>query len=225
MNDLRAARLCAYCADGLEMSGLSARQVLDYEGGARAMKEAGKPKFSAAWMDPSRSFIQKSDAHWILLYAGEDCVGGIAARRMHIDGEGLSSHMAREADFFYGSGTLVRNAPSKLVDQISGKVGYLGELFIARGENAQRSNVKFLVLIAQVIAFQRWRLDWTYAFIMQRDVARGQADQYGFSRTVNAPQVWKEGQQERSVRECLVASSREDLGHFVDNYEFLLSGG
>ncbi|SDR10117.1 hypothetical protein [Pseudovibrio sp. Tun.PSC04-5.I4] len=67
----------------------------------------------------------------------------------------------------------------EITKRITGRVGYLGDLWI-RQDMRKVGNARKLMVLAQILAFDLWRLDWLYCWMRPDDFLNGNAARWGW---------------------------------------------
>ncbi|KII18284.1 hypothetical protein [Phaeobacter sp. S60] len=227
MHEDNMIRLAHICLGGLEQSGLRLHAVPDISEFQARMARIGKasnhPMLSPDWHD----FTSVEAFGIVFCIDGED-VGGVAARFIDIGEDSLARHWASTYSRLYnsGAGSPVRAFSSTAAKEISGKIVYLGELFLNAENRKGKVNWRLVFHYLFSLAHLKWKPAWTYGFVRQTDVLSGKASRYGFTRQHIGPQEWEVHVPSRSSSEYLVTLPRIDLqeaaAFYVKHPEFLL---
>ena len=190
------------------------QSIDDFEGRVTALgKPENHPMLSPRWHD----FLH-SDAFGLILRSDGRDVGGVAARFTDLRDESLADYWARTYRRAYGSGAScpVRSPAPIVRNQMSGKIVYVGEMFIIPDMRGMKHLSALLVRYLQVLSAITWRPDWIYGFVRDADAQRGKANQYGFSIQIPVAQIWAVDRPDRSSGEHLVANDYQHLCHAAE---------
>ncbi len=220
--DLSYACLKKLKSDGLELEVLSDLRV--FEGRmAKIGKAPNHPMISPDWHD-----FSSSDAFSIIFRQGGQDIGGVAARHLDLGDDSLAQHWASSYMRLYSDGSSVPVGRFSTVAgrEITGKVVYLGELFLRKGSRNGSVCWRLIFHYLFALCFLKWHPEWIYGFVRQPDVMSGKASRYGFTRQYIGPQEWSHPPATRSSNEYLVAIPRFDLldaaSFYSRNPEYLL---
>lgn len=203
-----------HCLEILRTEGFEVRFVRDLNVFERRMEGVGKrvnyPMVSPRWHD-----FAPADAFGLVLERRGSDIGGVAARYHNLSGTTLAEYWAKSYARLYGaSGASPVSEPAPLACRITGKVAYLGELYIAKKARGGVASGALLVYL-QALTQLEWDLDWVYGFMRAEDVDRGKATRYGFSYQVISAQMWHTEPADRASTEFLVGNDRDALGHMA----------
>ncbi|SFT88446.1 Acetyltransferase (GNAT) family protein [Pseudovibrio denitrificans] len=127
----------------------------------------------------------KENAAWIgLRLPGEKKFCGFAAIRLEpLQGMVLSdfwaSYWRLRYDDVNGNPVQMTDAQPEIAKRISGQVGYLGDLWI-RPDLRKLGYARRLMELAQLLAFDLWRLDWIYCWMRPADFLNGNGARWGW---------------------------------------------
>ncbi|SDR02150.1 GNAT family N-acetyltransferase [Pseudovibrio sp. Tun.PSC04-5.I4] len=122
---------------------------------------------------------------WIGLRRGDDehFCGFAGVRLEPMQGLALSDFLATYWCLRYADveGLPVRATADQpeITKRIVGRVGYLGDLWI-RPDMRKVGNARKLMELAQILAFDLWRLDWLYCWMRPSDFLNGNAARWGW---------------------------------------------
>lgn len=212
MHEANIVQLTHICLSGLLVGGFEIEvttSIEDFEERlACAEKLPNHPMISPSWHDfsPTEVFAL------VFRVDGQD-IGGVAARFIDLGESSLADHWARSYKRLYGGmlETPVHNFSSIPRNEISGRIVYLGELFLKQEFRDRSLNWRAVFHYLFSLCFLRWRPDWIYGFVRQKDVLDGKASRYGFTRQHVGPQEWITSKPRRSSSEYLVAVPRRDF--------------
>lgn len=200
------------CLQQLRADGLELDIVSDIRNFESRMVDVGKPPnhpmISPKWHD-----FSSSEAFAIVFRKDNQDVGGVAARHLDLGEDSLAQHWATSYARLYQTGAEapVERFSSVAKWEISGKVVYLGELFLKKGNRDGSICWRLIFHYLFVLCHLKWHPQWIYGFVRQPDVLSGKASRYGFTRQYIGPQEWKHSVGTRSSNEYLVALPRRDL--------------
>jgi hypothetical protein len=148
------------------------------------------------FLSPRKNDFFEANCYWLILRDFEGAAAGMVGARMDETGrEPLSAFSVRklrnifpeEADVPVRADRLPR-----IAQEISGRVVYLGDLFVGPGlRSTNRQMLRTLSLLQYCTIYLKWRdLDWVYAFLRDRDVSRGAPWLYHFPRVYPMAHSW-----------------------------------
>ena len=195
VSELNIALLAAQCVDCLAAGGIRVEQTSDFEFAIETVAEMDKPYLTDV-MSPRKNDFFEGNCFWLILRDAEGATSGMVGARMDETGrEPLSSFSVRklrnifpdEADVSVRSDRLPR-----IAQQISGRVVYMGDLFVRHGlRSTNRQMLRTLSMLQYCAIYLKWReLDWVYAFLRDRDVSRGAPWLYHFPRVYPLAHSW-----------------------------------
>ena len=101
----------------------------------------------------------------------------------------------------------------------SGRLAYIGELFVQPNFRGSRKRLRYLMILLHCCIATRWRADWTYAMMRNRDVMAGLGTTYGFTFQLPGVARWQHPSPPgRGDSEWLVALSADDFSHTTAHY-------
>lgn len=212
MHEANLIDLSYACLRRLREDGLELDIVDDIRRFESRMADVGKPPnhpmISPRWHD-----FSSSEAFAIVFRKGDQDVGGVAARHLDLGEDSLAQHWETSYARLYqsGEGTPVDRFSSVAKREISGKVVYLGELFLKQGNRDGSICWRLIFHYLYVLCYLKWKPEWIYGFVRQPDVLSGKASRYGFTRQYIGPQEWRLPDAKRSNNEYLVALPKRDL--------------
>ncbi|UWR74097.1 hypothetical protein [Phaeobacter inhibens] len=223
-NMIRLAHICLRELEGAGLELIAVPNITEFQTRmARIGKAENHPMLSPDWHD-----FTSIEAFGIVFRIDGDDVGGVAARFIDIGDDSLARHWSATYSRLYnsGAGSPVTSFSNAAAREISGKIVYLGELFLNTANRKGRVNWRLVFHYLFSLAHLKWRPAWTYGFVRQADVLSGKASRYGFTRQHIGPQEWAVQVPSRSSSEYLVALPRIDLqeaaAFYVKHPEFLL---
>jgi GNAT superfamily N-acetyltransferase len=205
------------CLISLDRLGFTISVTEDLDGWQARMIEIGKPS-NHPMMSPQWHDFAHPEAFGVQLSANGNLVGGVAARYHDLGQETLGQYWGRSYKRLYGNGAdiPVHSPARKAATEVTGKVVYLGELFVTpdfRSTGGAALVMNYLFLLCAI----RWKPSWIYGFIRQKDVLSGKPLQYGFSCIYPGAQTWINPPRERSTGEYLALLQSQEL---YDNVTF-----
>ena len=174
------------CLISLDRLGFTISVTEDLDGWQARMIEIGKPS-NHPMMSPQWHDFAHPEAFGVQLSANGNLVGGVAARYHDLGQETLGQYWGRSYKRLYGNGAdiPVHSPARKAATEVTGKVVYLGELFVTpdfRSTGGAALVMNYLFLLCAI----RWKPSWIYGFIRQKDVLSGKPLQYGFRVFIRA---------------------------------------
>ena len=215
MSTHELVEMSGYCLAAIRARGLRVHRVERLREFEERMRALGMPDphpmLSARWND----FPGGQAAGLVLTRGGQD-VGGVAAHYYDLGGQSLGDYWEESYRRLYGKGDASPvYEPAPLAETtITGKVVYLGQLFLTK---AERDGVVSAALLRYIQAFCviEWTPNWLYGFIRAEDVERGKAAQFGFTYQVPFAQLWRKEPETRFSTEYLVANDRRHVCHMA----------
>ncbi|MCA1241932.1 hypothetical protein LC092_05745 [Stappia stellulata] len=146
---------------------------------------------------PMLNTYAPKEAFWLTLNneAGE-IVAVIAARLNDLGSQPLTRHLEAYWTRCYrsegGHPVAVRRQDDLFSDAITGRIVYLGELFVSvhwRGRDLSR----LLCRLAQVVAFNLFEPDYLYAWMRPVHIEKGLHSRWGFSEEHRHAILWERG--------------------------------
>ncbi|MEL8055947.1 MAG: hypothetical protein AAGK66_07325 [Pseudomonadota bacterium] len=207
--------LAHLCQCVFDMHGLVIDETDDADEFEQRMTAIGKVRRQRPF-DTTKHIIPRHRSMAILLKDGHRDITGVIARSLDIGDQPLSALLHEEARVLYGHDR-VRSAVCPAAHQIRGRVAYFGEMFAPPADRGKPGVAAALVRYIQCLAFSKWSLDWSYAFIKKSEVeGRGRVAQYGFCIVEPNAQNWDGVEdQRRDSAEYMVANSRDQFDHLV----------
>src|SRR5690606_13908691 len=140
------------------------------------------------FLSPRKNDFFESNCFWLILRDGEGAPSGMIGARIDETGaEPLSSYSVRKLRNMFPEEDGVPVRPDRLpriAEEIRGRVVYIGDLFFGqRLRTTNRQMLRTFLLLHYCVIRMKWgEFDWLYAFLRDRDVARGAPWLYHFPR-------------------------------------------
>lgn len=219
MGILRDAVGIGYLWNNLANQGYEVEELTDMSAVHDAVEAAGKAYLTPFNSPAHNDFTQKSALWLVARKEGVPAFLG-CARLEDLGSERLDQYWPRVFSRAYGDsankGAVIRNVGSDIATEMSGRLVYFGDLFVSPSVRGSRSALRSFVALGHLAVSLKWDPDWTYCFVRERDLMRGAAALYGFTRHFGAPFEWiEEPPTPRSRSERLVGLPRRDLGWSV----------
>ena len=193
--ELSVALLASDCLRRLAEAGIHVEQTSDFEMALDTVKEMDKP-YLTDFMSPRKNDFFEANCFWLVLRDDSGGASGMVGARMDDTGrEPLSSYSVRKLRNIFPEEGDVAVRPDRLpriAGEIMGRVVYTGDLFVGHGlRSTNRQTLRTLVMLLYCAIHLKWRdLDWVYAFLRDRDVARGAPWLYHFPRVYPLAHSW-----------------------------------
>jgi hypothetical protein len=147
----------------------------------------------------------------------------VGARMDDTGREPLSSYSVRKLRNLFPEESEVDVRPDRLpriAEQISGRVVYLGDLYVGRGvRSTSRQTLRTFSLLVHCAIYLKWReFDWLYAFLRDRDVARGAPWLYHFPRVYPLAHSWTLAPSVETGEHWLAAMDRLEFADVLRTY-------
>lgn len=203
--------------NGLRQKGLSIHYGVDF-GELSKIKTSMGAQVSEHFSQERNTFFA-GDAFWLCIADdANEPIATHAVKVQHLGAETLDSFIQRYWPQIYGTGSEleVRFAERQrgFLRDIRGTVAYAGELFVADAGRRLRI-ADLLCKYAQICAVLQWDLEYYYAFMEPRSVAKGLGTLGGFVRQHRmVPQVTSQRSFERGDF-WFVGCTRSDISDLI----------
>lgn len=163
---------------------LSVEYGTDFAWLESSLKHEGKQKLTEHFQTELNTYTPQI-AMWLRVCdTDQNTVACIAARVDELGSENLAEHVSKYWRRCYpgvsdGQALAAKHQP-RFLSEISGRVAYLGDLWVAR-EHQRKKLHNWLTPLAMTIALQRWRPDWIYCWIRPSHWSKRYPMAYGFS--------------------------------------------
>jgi len=208
------------CVDELAQAGCDVEMITDFHHGERLTEEMGKLSQTAKLSSRHNDFTEES-GFWLFLKEGGEYVTAVATRFDDVGRENMGDYMIRTMRRHYPheSGEALQGFTSALPPGFHGRMAYIGELFVHPEHRGSRQKLRYFMLLLHCCIATKWKVDWTYAMMRDRDVKRGFGIAYGFSIQLPGVARWTSPPPEgRGSSEWLVALSEPHLYHMMHHY-------
>ncbi|KIC12846.1 hypothetical protein RA19_00075 [Leisingera sp. ANG-M1] len=220
MNFLDLGKTLAGHLQTLSQAGLQVEMFTDFEKVPETAAQTGR-QFQMPGFAIERADHTRNSAFWLFLKDDGSYIGGAAAMLQDLGRETLADYLLRTSRHHFpnGAGGGVESVAEPLAREVSGRLAYIGELNFLPGYRGKRAErLEPFMRIFQVLAIQKWDVDWIYAFIPDRHMQARLDLVYGFSRAIPRAQKWRDPEPEvRSSSEWFVGSSRLEMEHMLQS--------
>ncbi len=219
MSDLELLKFFSLAQARLEREGFELTACDDHDDAERRALRLGKnsltPMHAGAYHD-----FTSANSFWLFLTKEGEDAGCVAARLDHIASETLDAFWQRTYRRLYNDGSRLQTCvPQRsFLSQISGRVAYMGELFIAPQFRGSDNRLRCYVSALFVLCAMRFRPDWLYVFVTNEHALNGKADVYGFPHHIPGAQIWRDVPSGRHPDEVLCAISIGELNDLAHLY-------
>ncbi|MEH6521197.1 hypothetical protein [Sulfitobacter sp.] len=191
MKSLDIALSVAPHVRALQDRGMDVDATQDFDEVRRRWAQTGR-KEQSPMMDVNRHEFTQRDAFWLFLTEGDETVGGIGVKYVDLVDESFDSYLRRTSRAQYDRLVDPINSIARpVLDQVSGRLVYIGELEFREDKRGRISILTALVGLAKALAAQEWSdFQWMYAFIPKEHVRFIYA--YGFSYQLANAVTWHE---------------------------------
>ena len=178
-------KLGSRCMQALAAQGISVEMSTDFVASEAIVREMGKPGIKAILSADFNDFTHEN-AFWLLMKEGDTYVAAIAARLDDVGRESIQSYMKRILDRQYPTdkGASVASITGSLPHDFYGRMVHVGELFVRPNARGSRKRLRQFMWMFHATAAAKWTIDWSWAFMKERDVLLGAASFYGFTTQV-----------------------------------------
>lgn len=197
----------------LSDKGFTLRVTVDADEVCDSVEKIGKP-YLTPWLDPKKNDFTADNFFWLIAFR-EGLPVIVGGGRLDVVGDNASGHMSRAFTRGYGVGAVLEVSP-EISAKLGGRLCYLGDLFSKAGAGLSRTHRRNYLVIANYIASQHFKADFTYSFMRKADVMRGSADLNGLDRRLYNAVQWGEPPEGRHESEIIVyRESRDDREYFA----------
>ncbi len=217
MDKLKEMKVAAYCLGKIETSGYSVSECVDYSTIPTILESLGKP-YVTPHLSPNRNDFTQTNSFWMLVEKDGVVVAAGGVRLEDLGQESVGHYWDRLYKRQSGHG--VKRVANPLLNELSGKLAYLGDLHLKEGHRGSRTLLHYSAILCHVIVSIKWSPDWTYAFLHKRDVVRGAAALYGFTRAIPQSKIWHKVEEPRRNDEYCASLSKDDYIHLIDTFSF-----
>lgn len=199
--------------------GFEYEMYTDYGEVNAVCREMGKP-YNTRLLDPLFQDFTVDNCFWFLVRHHGDVIACIGVRKDILEKKEIFDFLDRQYArvYFSRSGSAIDPSWSPPVfDEIGGVIIYLGDLYVKEEYRSGNSGFSLsnMVLLAQALAFSKWRFDWLYAFIRDKHVEHGYAALYKAAYQYPSAVRWLEKTELRADEDWLVCSRAIDFEHQV----------
>lgn len=218
MNSLDLGKTLSAYLSQLSRAGLQVEMFTDFEDIPQTAAQTGR-HFQMPGFAIDRADHTSNSAFWLFLKDGDTYIGGAASLLQDLGRETLAEYLLRTSrhQFPGPTGGGVEHVAEPLARDVRGRLAYIGELSFAPGHRGKRAErLSPFMRLFQVLAIQKWDVDWIYAFIPDRHMQARLDLVYGFSRAIPRAQTWRQPEPEvRSSSEWFVGASRVEMEHML----------
>ncbi len=217
------ALLASECMSRLAEAGIIVEQTSDFDLAMRMVARMDKP-YLTDFMSPRKNDFFEGNCFWLLMHDPDGAPSGMVGARLDDTGrEPLSSYSVRKLRNMFPDEADVPVAPDRLpriASEIKGRVVYTGGLFVGRGlRSTNRQTLRTLVLLLYTTIYMKWKdFDWLYAFLRDRDVARGAPWLYHFPRVYPLAHSWTLRPSVETREHWLAAMDRLEFSDMLGTY-------
>lgn len=201
------------CLRELEQMGCQIVATQDFNECAAMCAKMGKESLSPM-MSPGMHDFTEGNCFWVFLFQDGNPLACIGAKREQIGRETIASYWSRSNRRQYGQEG-VSSVSSLATKHLVGDLAYIGELYVAKGRRGDSKRLEALLHYLHATIFCMWGVEYSYAFIRDRDMKVGMSVRYGFTRQIPRAQTWEVPPAGRQNSEWLVSVSREDFEHIA----------
>lgn len=225
--EMEVCQTLSCIAERLAESGRSLTQTSDFEAVVPELIEASKGRINME-SSPSDSDLTDVNAIYILIRGSDGRLEGFCSlRHFEFGPDKLARFLLRQYSRLYGGGkeAIELEGNASPISEISGSVVFLSDIFIettARAKSISGGRDKIdpsdISMISYCIATLRWRPDWLYGFLKDKDNRRGLGPRYFGTRFYPWTVRWKVETERRSDTDWLLCMSRSDMEHVIQTY-------
>ena len=221
--ELTVSMIAAECMRRLESENIFVAQSSDLDHAMTVIEQLDKP-YLTDYLSPLKNDFFRTNCFWFIFNDQHGQPGGLIGCRMDDSGqEPLSSYACRKLRNMFPEEDEIPVQPDRLpriADEIKGRVVYAGDLYLSRSfRTTNRRVLRMIVVLVYCVMFLKWKdLDWIYAFMRDRDVARGAAWLYQFPRNYPMAHSWTKPPSDQTGENWLAAMSRLELMDMLSAY-------
>lgn len=221
--ELSVALLAADCVSRLATSGIHAEQTSDFDLALDTVNKMDKP-YLTDFLSPQKNDFFEANCFWLILRDGDGAASGMIGARIDETGnEPLSSYSVRKLRNMFPEESDIPVHPDRLpriAEQIKGRVVYIGDLFFGhRLRTTNRQLLRTFLMLHYCTIHLKWRdFDWLYAFLRDRDVARGAPWLYHFPRVYPLAHSWTLKPSVQTGEHWLAAMDRLEFADVLSTY-------
>ncbi len=216
-----ATRRIAQILDEIESTGMRLELGGDFTRYRNVRKAQTDRNGPFPMFDVSNSFVDESNAFWVLGYDDKDeLIHTQAVRALDLSNTTLAQHLdVHRHKYQTPSSTPHPDQTyfSRLaaLNQISGHVCFHGEFWVRSDKASAQSHVltSLMSRIAFEIAHRTWNPDFMFGFVPMQLAMKGIPFQYGYSRC--EPGAWIGPNQETTAEESLVWMPKAELEQYL----------
>jgi len=204
------------CIDQLSKARLELTELSDFDLVGQVIEDLDKPYLTPV-LAPNNHDFTEANSFWLVAWDDMEPAMLIGARLEMLGDEPIDAFWKRTSRRHYPSGQdeTIESVAPQISKELSGRLVYIGDLFIRQQNRGSREVLDNFMLLAHVIVGTKWNPDHTYAFMRDRDVRLGFANRYGFTRHLPWAREWVDPPYGRDDSEWLVSLSRADRDHTV----------
>lgn len=225
-NSLDLIKVGGECLNVLGQNGSEIEIITDFHRAEEITEVMGKKSQTAKLSSRYNDFTEES-GFWLFMKEDGEYVTGVATRFDNVGRESMGDYMIRTMRRHYpnDSGETLLEFTDALPPGFYGRMAYIGELFVHPEHRGSRKKLRHFMMLLHCCIATKWRVDWVYAMMRDRDVKRGFGTTYGFSIQLPGVAKWADPAPEgRGSSEWLVALPAQHLEHMMHYYAHSLEG-
>lgn len=225
-NSLDFIKVGSACLNALEQKGCGIEVITDFRRAEELTEGMGKQSQTAKLSSQFNDFTEES-GFWLFMKEDGAYVTAVATRYDNVGRESMGDYMIRTMRRHYPheSGETLLEFTDALPAGFYGRMAYIGELFVHPEHRGSRHKLRYFMMLLHCCIATKWKVDWIYAMMRDRDVKRGFATTYGFSMQLPGVAKWADPPPEgRGSSEWLVALSEPHLEHMMRHYAHSIEG-
>lgn len=204
---LTFGRLAAY----LEGKGIEVEELADLNAVNSIIQTAGKD-YLTPYNSPFENDFTHNNALWLVARKNGIPAFVGCARLEDLGGESVSKYWKRLFVRHHGAQASISGVRPEVDRELTGRLVYFGDLYVSDVARGSRDALRAFVALGHLAVSLKWSPDWVYCFIRERDVLRGAAALYGFTRQYGLAFDWDGAPPSpRNGTEVLVAVPRADI--------------
>ncbi|VAW00491.1 hypothetical protein MNBD_ALPHA07-1218 [hydrothermal vent metagenome] len=219
-NSLDLIKVGGACLNALAKEGCEVEIISDFVQAEDLVRQMGKTSLTVKLSGQFNDFTEES-GFWLFMKEHGEYVTAVATRFDDVGRESMGDYMIRTMRRHYPheSGRTLLDFTGALPPRFHGHMAYIGELFVRPEKRGSLRRLRYFMILLQSCIATKWKVDWVYAMMRDRDVKRGFAANYGFSMQLPGVARWASPVPEgRGDAEWLVALPADHMAHMMRHY-------
>jgi hypothetical protein len=160
-----------------------------------------------------------NNCFWLLLERGDQTLAAGGCRLDDLGDMKLSQFWMNcvERHYYREGGNCARlsRVAAPVDEALRGKLAYFGDLIVDRNAGTGIPVLRRFTHFAQAFAMLKFRPDFSYAFVREKDAGRGAMGQFGFNTIIHNAQTWIDPPGYHRDDDACLYVSRSYFGHYA----------